>query len=103
MARTNDIGQDIFSELLYGTRTSLAVGACSAAISMALGTAVGMTAGWFGGCGRPGSYETHRLFHDHSLSSGNYHPQRLYKAGALDTSVILGVMSWSGTAPGGSV
>ena len=31
---TNDIGQDIFSELLYGARTSLVIGFISAAISI---------------------------------------------------------------------
>ena len=33
---TNDIGQDIFSELLYGARTSLLVGALSTLITLAL-------------------------------------------------------------------
>lgn len=30
---TNDIGQDILSEIIYGTRTSLAVGSISAVIA----------------------------------------------------------------------
>jgi len=46
---TNDAGQDIFSELLYGTRTSLLVGISAALIVSALGTLVGLVAGYFGG------------------------------------------------------
>lgn len=46
---TNDIGQDIFSELIYGTRNSLAVGMLSAFLSMAIAVLVGVTSGWYGG------------------------------------------------------
>lgn len=46
---TNDAGQDIFSELLYGARTSLLVGVSAALLVTALGTAVGIVAGYFGG------------------------------------------------------
>ena len=46
---TNDIGQDILSELIYGTRVSLFIGVCAAIITTIVGTAVGMLAGYFGG------------------------------------------------------
>ena len=46
---TNDVGQDIFSELIYGTRTSLLVGIFSALICMLIGVSIGICAGWFGG------------------------------------------------------
>ena len=46
---TNDAGQDIFSELLYGARTSLLVGVSAALIVTALGTFVGLAAAYFGG------------------------------------------------------
>ena len=44
---TNDIGQDIFSELIYGTRISLTVGTLAALIAIVLGTSVGLLAGYF--------------------------------------------------------
>jgi peptide/nickel transport system ATP-binding protein/peptide/nickel transport system permease protein len=44
---TNDIGQDIFSELVYGTRISLAVGVLAALIAIVVGTTVGLVAGYF--------------------------------------------------------
>jgi ABC-type dipeptide/oligopeptide/nickel transport system permease subunit len=46
---TNDAGQDILSELLYGARTSLLVGVSAALLVTALGTTVGIVAGYFGG------------------------------------------------------
>lgn len=46
---TNDIGQDILSELIYGARISLTIGFLSAAIAVGIGTSVGIVAGFAGG------------------------------------------------------
>ncbi len=46
---TNDIGQDIFSELVLGTRSSLAVALPAAALAAAAGLVVGLGAGLRGG------------------------------------------------------
>ncbi|MDR7402928.1 MAG: ABC transporter permease [Armatimonadota bacterium] len=46
---TNDIGQDILSELIYGTRVSLLIGFLAAVVSAGLGTLVGVVAGYVGG------------------------------------------------------
>lgn len=46
---TNDVGQDILSELIYGTRVSLLIGLISALIVTLIGTSLGMIAGYFGG------------------------------------------------------
>lgn len=46
---TNDIGQDIFSELILGTRTTLVTGILSAFFIIVIGTLVGVTAGYLGG------------------------------------------------------
>lgn len=43
---TNDVGQDIFSELLYGARNSLLVGFAAALLSVSLGAVVGLVAGF---------------------------------------------------------
>ena len=42
---TNDIGQDILSELLHGARSSLAVGLAAGLIATAVGVAAGLVAG----------------------------------------------------------
>ncbi len=46
---TNDVGQDILSELIYGARVSLAVGCLAALLTLTLATLVGTTAGYLGG------------------------------------------------------
>jgi len=46
---TNDIGQDVFSELIYGARASLFIGFLAAITGTAIGTLVGITAGYYGG------------------------------------------------------
>lgn len=46
---TNDIGQDIFSEILWGTRVSLLIGLIAASTAITFGTAVGVVASLAGG------------------------------------------------------
>ena len=46
---TNDIGNDILSELVYGARISMTVGFAAALISTLIGTALGLCAGYFRG------------------------------------------------------
>jgi ABC-type dipeptide/oligopeptide/nickel transport system permease subunit len=46
---TNDIGQDITSELIWGTRVSLLIGLLAALVAVSIGTLVGLVAGYCGG------------------------------------------------------
>lgn len=46
---TNNIGQDIFSQLVWGARTSLAVGVASATLSITVGLTIGASAVLAGG------------------------------------------------------
>jgi ABC-type dipeptide/oligopeptide/nickel transport system permease subunit len=46
---TNDVGQDLFSKLIYGSRVSLMVGFIAAFMSTVIGTAIGLSSGYFGG------------------------------------------------------
>ena len=46
---TDDQGRDILSALMYGARISLAVGLASVALSMLVGVALGLLAGFLGG------------------------------------------------------
>ena len=46
---TNDIGQDILSELILGTRTTLITGVMAAASVVLVGTGMGLISGYFGG------------------------------------------------------
>lgn len=46
---TNDIGQDILSEMIWGTRVSLTVGVLAAFVATVLGATVGIVSGYFRG------------------------------------------------------
>jgi peptide/nickel transport system permease protein len=46
---TNDIGQNILSELIYGTRVSLGIGLAAALVSLVISASVGLLAGYTGG------------------------------------------------------
>lgn len=46
---TDDLGRDLLSRLIYGTRISLLVGVSTVVIALAVGLSLGVAAGYFGG------------------------------------------------------
>ena len=46
---TTDVGRDLFSQVLWGTRAALIVGITAAILATAVGTTVGLVSGYFGG------------------------------------------------------
>jgi len=46
---TDDVGRDVLSRIIYGTRTSLLVGIVSVGIAASIGMMLGLLAGYFGG------------------------------------------------------
>jgi len=46
---TDELGRDILSRLIYGSRISMLVGSCVVAVSLFLGLIVGSVAGYYGG------------------------------------------------------
>jgi peptide/nickel transport system permease protein len=46
---TDELGRDILSRLIYGSRISMLVGTCVVAVSLTLGLIVGSAAGYYGG------------------------------------------------------
>ncbi len=46
---TNELGQDVFSQVLFGARISLLVGVLVVTLSIAIGVPIGLLAGYYGG------------------------------------------------------
>jgi len=46
---TNQLGQDIYTRVLYGARIDLLIGTVGVSIPFVMGIVVGLVAGWFGG------------------------------------------------------
>ncbi|MDD5687615.1 MAG: ABC transporter permease [Elusimicrobia bacterium] len=46
---TDEIGRDVFSRMIYGTRISISVGIIAVGISVIIGTILGLISGYFGG------------------------------------------------------
>ncbi|HEX7392780.1 MAG TPA: ABC transporter permease [Thermoplasmata archaeon] len=46
---TDNIGQDVFSRVIWGTRVSLTVASLAISFSLLIGVVLGLTAGYFGG------------------------------------------------------
>jgi len=46
---TDELGRDVFSRILYGARTSLAIGIIPSIIALTVGVVLGLLSGYFGG------------------------------------------------------
>lgn len=46
---TDDLGRDVLSRIIYGTRTSLVIGVSSVSIALAIGGTLGLVSGYFKG------------------------------------------------------
>ncbi|OGS43851.1 MAG: peptide ABC transporter permease [Elusimicrobia bacterium RIFOXYD2_FULL_34_15] len=46
---TDEIGRDVFSRMIYGSRISISVGIIAVSISLIIGTFLGLISGYFGG------------------------------------------------------
>jgi peptide/nickel transport system permease protein len=46
---TDNFGHDVFTQLMYGTRTSLIIGAIAGLVATSIGVIIGLTSGFYGG------------------------------------------------------
>lgn len=95
---TDDMGRDVLANLMAGARISLLIGGIATVISMAIGTLVGISAGYFGGT----VDNLLMRFTDFFLVIP-WLPLMMVLAAILGTSIwniilVIGITSWAGTA-----
>ncbi len=95
---TDDMGRDVLANLISGARISLLIGAVATAISMGIGTLIGILAGYFG----KGIDNLLMRFTDFFLVIP-WLPLMMVLAAILGTSLwniifVIGITGWAGTA-----
>jgi peptide/nickel transport system permease protein len=95
---TNDIGQDLLSEMIYGTRVSLTIGIVAALVAMVIGTTVGLLAGYF-----PRRLGSVLMRIVDIILTLPFLPLLILLAAYLgrslfNTVIVIGVLIWAGTA-----
>jgi peptide/nickel transport system permease protein len=95
---TNDLGQDLFSELIYATRVSLVIGFFAGIISLVAGVTIGVFAGYYRGWAEELLMGTTDVF---LLIPGL--PLMIMLAAYLDPSmwniiIVVGLLWWCSTA-----
>jgi len=95
---TNDIGQDLLSEMIYGTRVSLTIGIIAALVAMFIGTTVGLLAGYY-----PRRLGNILMRIVDIILTLPFLPLLILLAAYLgrslfNTIIVIGVLIWAGTA-----
>lgn len=95
---TDEVGRDVFAQLMYGSRVSLLVGVLASAISVSIGGAVGILSGYFGRYLEEGLMR----FTDVFLVIPQLPFMMLIAALAgpsmFNIIIVIGVLSWPSTA-----
>ena len=95
---TDDMGRDVLANVIAGSRISLLIGATATAISMIIGTLIGIVSGYFG----RGIDNLLMRFTDFFLVIP-WLPLMMVLAAILGTSIwniilVIGITGWAGTA-----
>ncbi|MBO4204861.1 ABC transporter permease subunit [Micromonospora echinofusca] len=90
---TDDLGQDIFAQVVWGTRTSLVIGVAASLIALVLGTAIGLLSAYFRPVDAVGTVITDVMLALPTL------PLMIMLAAVVNPSVwtltvIIGVFAW---------
>lgn len=94
---TNDIGQDILSELIYGTQISLMVGVTAGSVTVFIGVSIGLLAGYFLNWGRWLMRLTDIVLILPFLPLLIILSAYLGR-GVFNTILVIGLLIWAGTA-----
>jgi peptide/nickel transport system permease protein len=95
---TDDLGRDVLTQVLYGSRVSMLVGFSSAAIASIIGVLVGAPAGYFGGPADDALMRVTELFQVIPRIFLAVLLVALFGQSLLITIIAIGVLSWPPTA-----
>lgn len=95
---TDGLGRDVFSMIIYGTRTSLMIGVIAALISGVIGTLLGGVAGFFGGKLDRLLTEVNNIFLMMPTFFLILIVVALFGSSLLNVMLIIGLTSWVGNA-----
>ncbi len=95
---TDNLGRDILSMILYGSRTSLIIGISSALIAAVIGTVIGAIAGYFGGKVDMILGEIINIFMMIPSFFLILIIVALFGSGLFKVMIVIGLTSWTGNA-----
>jgi peptide/nickel transport system permease protein len=95
---TDDLGRDVWARVLYGGRVSLLVGVVSAALSVILGVAIGLCAGFAGGGGDEALMRLTEMFQILPRLLVTIVVVALLGGGIGKVILVIGLLSWPATA-----
>ncbi|MCR1781322.1 ABC transporter permease [Nocardioides carbamazepini] len=94
----DDAGSDVVAELLWGARVSLLVGVLAGVMTVVLGGIAGLVSGYFGGWFETLLMRTTDFFLVIPVLPVMIVVAALYGTRLVNTIVIIGLLSWPGTA-----
>jgi peptide/nickel transport system permease protein len=95
---TDDLRRDVFAQVLYGERVSLAIGLSAAIIALAIGVLLGSVAGFFGGAVDDVVMRVVELFQVIPRLFLAILLVALFGQQVTVTAIAIGVLSWPGAA-----
>ncbi|GHV87243.1 hypothetical protein AGMMS50255_5390 [Spirochaetia bacterium] len=95
---TNDMGYDIFTELVYAARNTLVIGLTASAISLVLGTAIGLWAGYVSGVTGEAVGGIINVFLLVPMLPAAIVAASYLGAGIGNTAIVIALLGWCQTA-----